>query len=212
DHGGFGGAARFEAWCAAGRWRGSASEAARAIARVSDVLARCGWLRGSIGSDSVYHDRGQAVVVLPATCGFEDAACDADRADNACGTELAIEVVSRRSVAAICEVFAASAQRPRALALQGAPASGLDTALLEIARAARVNGYVPIATGLDPRLAALAADRTQLLIMRSGATDGWTCLLHALLRSTRPHVVLFCGERAADDVEALGLEPCTAES
>src|SRR5262249_30748862 len=117
-----------------------------------------------------------------------------------------------RSVAAICDVFVVPARRPRALALWGSAESGLDTALLDIARAARVNGYVPVAAGLDVRLAALAARRAPFVGVPSPEGQGWRFLLESLMQSARPHVLLFCGDQATCRVETLGIESCTPQS
>jgi len=213
DYGVFGQERRFEAWRAATRWGGSAAEAGDAASRVAQLLARRGLTSGALGAESVWEDRRRPVVIPHEASGYEEGDSRIERMDDPAGGELlAVEIVARRSVLAICDVFGVPARRPRALALWGSAGSGLDTALLDIARAARVNGYVPVASGLDPRIAALAAGRTRLLIARSDAAEGWISLLQCLMGSARPHVLLFCGEESAEGVETLGLEPCPTAS
>jgi DNA-binding NtrC family response regulator len=213
DYGAFGQGMRFEVWRAAARWRGRRTDAAVAAAHVSQLLAGCGLTHGVVGADSVWDDTRRPVVIPDEMSGLEAEDRRAERMPAAHpGASLAIEIVSRRSVAAVADVFTVSARRPRALGLWGVAGSGLETALLDVVRAARVNGYVPTASDLDPRLAVLAGGRTRLLIVRSQPGDAWTQLLEALMRSSRPHILLFCGEQAVEGVESLGLEPCNPES
>jgi len=213
DYGALGSRTCFEAWRVAGRWRGPAADAVDAAGRVSQLLMRCGLTRGDAGAASVWEDGRWPVVIPHEASGFEtEDACSDATGELAGGAPLAIEIIARRSVAAICEVFAVPTRCPRALALWGSAESGLDTALLDIARAARVNGYVPVAAGLDARLATLAAGRTRLLIARSDVTDGWMMLLESLMQSARPHVLLFCGGQAIPGIETLGIEPCSLAS
>jgi DNA-binding NtrC family response regulator/tetratricopeptide (TPR) repeat protein len=213
DYGVFGQGTRFEAWRATAPWRGSRTAAAVAAARVSTLMAGCGLTSAALSGDSVWEDMRRPVVIPDETSGLEAELGPAEQMHEAYGSDsLAIEIVGRQSVVAISDGFAVPARHPGALGLWGPAGSGLDTALLDIARAARVNGYLPIASDVDPRLAALAGGRTQLLIVRSEPRNGWTQWLHAVMRSPRPHRVLFCGVQAVDGVETLGLEPCPPES
>src|SRR5205814_2031387 len=100
----------------------------------------------------------------------------------------------------VAELFGnsiAAGRQCRAVAMLGGPGSGRHTALLELARSARLGGYIPIIVDmLRPDTAPLVEGRSLALFVRSNDADGWRSLLRGSLISPRPHiVVLLNGER-----------------
>ena len=89
----------------------------------------------------------------------------------ACG----LMAIARDEVRAIGELFEETAPGPRAIAMWGPPGIGLRAAMHDLARAARMHGFVPLMTspstslstlaaGLDDRLADLLHGRSLLLL------------------------------------------------
>jgi DNA-binding NtrC family response regulator/tetratricopeptide (TPR) repeat protein len=101
-----------------------------------------------------------------------------------------VQLIGRPSVAAIAEMLRADyAQRPRAAALWGPRGAGLDTAVLVLAREARLRGFVPIdASAVTPRSLAGIAGRSLFVIARAASKQSSCAFVQAALRSPRPHL------------------------
>jgi DNA-binding NtrC family response regulator len=207
DFGPLGETQRFEAWRAEGVWQGSRDTARRAC-ELSNAFLRAADLSTAaepmIGSWS-----GRAVVVPDHAAGLEresaGTAITAGHPD-VCG----LETIARPAVAAIAEVLGdGSRVEPSALAIWGAPGSGLSCAVRDIARLARLNGLVPIdATIPHAAIWSLVSGRSLLVIDRSDdGASGWRRLLDAGVRCARSHLLLIVAAAEVRRVHSLRLEP-----
>jgi DNA-binding NtrC family response regulator/tetratricopeptide (TPR) repeat protein len=127
---------------------------------------------------------------------------------------LDLTLIDRRGVAALAELFDATADcRPRAVSLFGPPGAGKTTAIGELARAARLNGFVPVSAALltFPLTEALAG-RTLFVIDDDSQGSGWAALMTWTMRSPRPHVVLFTGVEEMPSAQGVALERLPVEA
>ena len=213
DYGALGGAQRFEAWRCGGAWQGPRPDAERAVRRAEAFLAASGLGSGPLSVADVRAHDGRAVVLPPPSCGYmatAGAVLEPVEHLDACG----IASVSRRAVSAVAEVLADSAfHRPRIVAICGPPGAGLRTAAAVLARAARLNGVVPMACPVDdPRILTLTEDRSVLLIDRAGDAGGWRSLLDRTMSTPRAHVLLRVVARPPAEVRSVTLDPVPVEA
>src|SRR5207248_5537021 len=81
-------------------------------------------------------------------------------------------LIDRPAVAALSEMFVAvSDRRPRVAAIWGPSGSGLDTAVLTLARAARLHGFVPVDARCLDTYRPFVADRSLFIIERRQLDD-----------------------------------------
>jgi DNA-binding NtrC family response regulator len=214
DYGQFGGAQRFEAWRSGGPWTGAKIAAQRARDRCESFLRSNGVAVGG-GFTIARSWDGRPVVIPDARSGSPANDAPAPEAREAA---LAIEscgmaVLGRSQLTAVAELFADQCRATlRAVALWGPPGSGLETAIAQLARAARLNGFVPVDVRLVSHLRPLLSGRTLCLIDRSGGAGGWRDAADAVLRSARPHVVLFTGRTEVPHVPGIGLERLSVDA
>ena len=94
--------------------------------------------------------------------------------------------------------------------LWGPAGSGKTIVALELARIARTNGFIPVASGLlESPYADVWEGRSLFIIARDVVPSAWSIALQSMLRSPRPHVVLVTGEmdyRAVDGVQLTRLD------
>ena len=210
DYGLVGEMRRFEAWRGGPPWQGGSAAAAQAVGRAASFLRANALSEGTLSMHAVRSRGGRAIVVPAGDAGYDAAPASApgDLTRAACGLAFA----NRRAVAAVAELFTQPGPwRARAVALWAAPGGGLGTAIEDLARTARLNGYVPLAS----RLAAsgvleLLAGRSLFLIDRVGGAGAWRGLLDIALRSPGPHVLLLAGREEIPHVPGLPLEPLAA--
>ena len=200
DYGPIGETRRFEAWqCGLSQSGGSAKDASRTACSAAAFLRACGLTASENGAamrvaDTADRDSPARLVAIP---GAEDGyPCEAPVSlergfplEN-CG----IVCVERRAVAAAAELFEVHGAVPlqaQVLCLWGPEGSGKTTALLDLARIARRNGFVPISARLlGLPLGAVCTGRAAFLIDDDGAT--WRRgLVDAAIRSPQAHVVVF---------------------
>jgi transcriptional regulator with GAF, ATPase, and Fis domain len=204
DYGSLGQAHRFEAWSAAGRWRGSAGQATLVANRARAFLRRIGLSAGDC-ANRVFDLRGVAAVVPASDAGYATSADSADFGE-APGVALGIVLVDRPGVAALREIVRnVDDRRPRIACLWGCSGSGVSTALLTMAREARLNALIPIDVQDLHTHAPLVAGRSVFVIDRSPAVH-LTTLVQAALAATAAHVHLIAGgvERRGIDSVPLG--------
>ena len=126
--------------------------------------------------------------------------------------------IPRDEARAIGELFEDTAAGPRAIAMWGPAGIGLRAAMCELARAARMHGFVPVMAAMaatasrDGRLADLLHGRSVLLLCPADASTRWTPLLEWSLRSPRAHVSLFVGRREVPGIEGVALKRVPAEA
>ncbi len=204
---------RFEAWHCGAQWTGarddieSVSETATAFLRAAGM---------SVGTDlggAVHHGPCGPVVVPDTGTGYPNGS------DEPVGLSLlikgrALSLIPRPAVAALGEMAEhGDRTRSRIAVLWGPAGSGKAVAVQELARIARINGFVPIASRL---LEAPYADLWQgrsLFIMAAGDTaSAWSAALQSALRSPRPHVVLIVRESEQRGVDGVRLAPVDADT
>lgn len=207
DYGPLGEGRRFEAWRSDGPWRGSAHERDCTRKHVEQLFRATGW---SLGLDSaVRHVSGRAIVLPDARSGFDEERTGGSRLENRGELLIAgLIEIGRQSVALVAEIFSDPVyRRSRTVAICGPPGSGRDTALLTLARAARLSGFVPVAAErLRPGVHTVLEGRSVALLIRSDFSEGWRALLHLTLVSRKPHVTLFAGSSPPRGVRGIRLE------
>src|SRR5262249_42944819 len=103
-------------------------------------------------------------------------------------------------------------RRPRVVSLWGPPGSGRTTAIHVIARASRTQGVVPIDTRVAGIYGSLFAQRTVLVIDRTGGRSGVDAWLRTLTRLSRPHVCLLVRDEEAPGVDGIALERLSVDA
>src|SRR6185436_544801 len=117
----------------------------------------------------------------------------------------ALAVIERPAVASLAEMFhAAAGSRPHLTALWGPPGSGKSTVVRQLARIARLNGFVPVAARLvNSRYSWLWHGRSVFVIDDGRGGHAWSALLDTTTRNPQPHVLMIAGtseEKALDGV------------
>ena len=209
DFGPFGEGRRYEAWRCDGLWRGSRHESVCMRRRVHEVFRAMKW-SGALGAEAVRQLSGHAIVLPCATAGYEaeDVAVSRTRAMRSVVSVLGVTEVMRESVRTLAEIFSDRFDRRcRAVSLCGSPGSGRDTAVMSLARAARLGGYVPVGSRmLRPDLNAILDGRSVALLIRSDFLSGWRAFVHLALVSRKPHIAVFVGANRPRGVNGLTLE------
>ncbi len=129
---------------------------------------------------------------------------------DACG----IVLVRRPAVAAVAELFEATDDcRPRIVSLCGPTGAGKTIAIGELARAARLNGMVPVSTAvLTSPIAAALRGRTLFVIEDDSRGRGWPALVNWAMYSPRPHIILFAGNEDIPAGHGLVLDRVSADA
>jgi DNA-binding NtrC family response regulator/tetratricopeptide (TPR) repeat protein len=212
DYGAVGESKRFEAWRCGERWRGPSGEAEARCARASTVLHACGLLSGSLTPTSVRSSRSGPVVLPVAEAGYPSPCPDEELRDLRLD-DRAISALPRRAVAAMSELFERSCgTRPHVAALWGPAGAGTRTVIDDLARMARLSGFVPVAAHVLPAFSDRLRGRSLFVIDAEGRRFGWSVLLGAALASPRPHVLLFVGREEVPGVDGIALEPFTIDA
>ncbi len=210
DYGLVGQAMRFEAWRCGERWRGSRRAASGALAQVTIFLHAIGTADGAISLDDIRTDAGRPVLLPRSATGYDGGAGGPADDLSSCG----ITIVERPSVKAVAEILA-SANGPAlpAVMLGAVAGAGGSVAIHQLARVARLQGFVPMALQLDAvRPIELLDDRSLCMIDRLGGSSAWRSLLDRLLISPRPHMLLSVGAHTLPKVRCLHLERVPEES
>ncbi len=218
DFGAYGEMRRFEAWRCGAAWRGAPGEAEGAQRTATVFLEGSGLTTGHLAPGSVHAHNGRPVVVPDGCCGYDISGFSRIVPLADCG----IHLVCRPAVTAGAELFAQpSDARPRALALWGPPGAGVRSAMQQLARAARLQGFVPVwLPMLNPATAPAVAQavvkmldgRSLCLIVDSGPVAGWRGLVEWSLGHPHGHVVLFAGRQEVPHVDGLALDRVEAEA
>lgn len=213
DYGPFGESQRFEAWRCGRPWAGGAEGAECAVRHVNAFLLACGRSGVERIDADVREHGGRPVVVVSPSAGYP-----AETGPQVLPLEAhGLSIVSRRSVAALTENLGlAGVPRAQVLGLAGAAGAGVTTAIRAVARAARMEGLVPVRLGqpIDDAVADRLHARSLLLIdERIGARDErWKGLLEWTLRSAGTHVLLAVSTLDDAGPECVRLEPIGPEA
>jgi transcriptional regulator with PAS, ATPase and Fis domain len=200
DYGGLGESQRFEAWRCAGPPCPASSKEAEAVARTAAAFFdACGltWSGESGGGVRCVEIRraGPRLVVKPdAGAGYPcvvGAGPEASFPLDNCG----IIAVERRAVSALAELFEEPWSRrgrgPQIVGVWGPPESGKTTAVYDLARTARLKGFVPMNVRLLATPFADVISGRSIFLIDEESPAGWPRgLLDTVMRSPRAHVVV----------------------
>src|SRR6266853_1363176 len=117
----------------------------------------------------------------------------------------------RRGVRAVAELFDLYSRQPQIVRICGARGSGKTTTAVQLARVARMQGYIPFSARLLDTLFVEALEGRSALIIDDDAT-GANGLLDVALRSPRRHILLTTSREATHGPSAItlrGLPPAT---
>jgi DNA-binding NtrC family response regulator len=205
DYGAIGEGQRFEAWRCGSPWTGAPAQAEQAVERAAAFLRACGLTTGGLSVDAVRCAPSGAVVLPDSATGYvEDGVPRADSGSVALDT-CGLVIGERRVAPALAELFdSTGGMQPRIAAIWGPPGAGTSTVVADVARVARLNGFVPLAVPLDVCSRLLRGRR--LFLIATQASTGWRNLLDASLRSPRAHVLLFAGVEEVPRVDGIALE------
>jgi DNA-binding NtrC family response regulator/tetratricopeptide (TPR) repeat protein len=211
DFGLVGETSRFEAWACGPAWSGSAQAAMSACADAYAFLSAAGLSTGASTLDAVHTGAEGGGVVLPAAgTGYPQLV--ETSVDTMPLTKRGLHVIERPALAALVEMFDATGARPHVASLWGPSGSGKGKATLDVARAARTRGFVPVAARLiGTRYADLWRGRS-LLVIGGGHEQGWSALLDTALADAQPHMLLIVGETECRHVDGVRLARVSADA
>jgi len=209
DYGLIGPSTRFEAWRCAEPWAGSSRVATATVARAALFLRAIGASAG-VSLTDLRSDSGHPVLLPGSATGYESAQASPTSIDDAavCG----LLTIERPSVAAVLEMLAtATGSAPVAIALGAIDGAGGSVAIQQLARAARIHGFVPLSNVVPVQGLAALDGRTVCLIDRRGGDGVWGQLLDRLIIAPRPHVLISIGAHVLPGARRLHLERIPAE-
>ena len=203
DFGLVGAFSRFEAW-GCGDAVSARSAGTSAHASAARWFRACGRSSGEWQSNSGrWSSDGREVWLPDAGTGYPEEASDPEMllpiADRG------LQIVERPVVGVLAEMFQAVDARSSVSILWGAAGTGKRLIVGELARIARVNGFVPVAAALiSSRLSELWSGRS-LFVIADGAAEGvWRAFLNASLKDAQRHVLLLVGEREHRSIGGVG--------
>jgi DNA-binding NtrC family response regulator len=212
DYGLFGPTSRFEAWRCAGRWYGDERPAERALSYATRFLRAIDGDSQPFSIEDVRLD-GRWPVVLPGPHIRGDAAAVVPASADT-PLECGITIVDRPSIGAIEEILRGNeSARAAVLLLRTSDAVGASVAVQQIARAARLHGFIPLAADrVDRQSVDLLSGRTLCLIDRGGGRHAWQSLVTRTLATPKPHLLVSIGPHRVPCAATLHLEPLSAEA
>jgi DNA-binding NtrC family response regulator/tetratricopeptide (TPR) repeat protein len=211
DYGAIGDAQRFEAWRCGSPWTGVRAQAEQVVRRAAAFLRGCGLTPGGLSVDAVRCSPDGAVVLPDSEAGYVDEGGPSVDAASVALDTCGFVIQARRLAPALAELFdGTGGMQPRIAAVWGPPGAGTSTIVADVARVARLNGFVPVGVPLDAFSRVLRG--RSLFLIADAAAAGWKSLLHASLQSPRPHVLLFAGVDEIPSVDGIALERMSAET
>jgi len=205
DFGMVGETSRFEAWRCTEIWQGSPDIARAVRERAARFFRSNALITQHVAHACVYSAETRAVVLPDTGTGYRspiDPPREAVSLDT-CG----MTVIARPIVAVLAEMFRAPCgDRPHVTALIGPAGSGRTTIVGELARTARQQGFVPIASPLvGSRFAEVCRGRS-LFIIHRGTSNGFSPFLRAMTTTPQPHVLLLAGDDEVRGVDTVAVE------
>jgi two-component system, NtrC family, response regulator AtoC len=190
DYGLIGEAKRFEAWRCSGPWCGADAAATAVSHAAASFLEACG-LTADWNDRGAVHRFGSRPIVVPAPgTGYPIAptiaVCTTPVSVGNCG----VLCVERSATSAVVELFELHDTLPQVVGICGAPGAGKTTMVRQLARAARLQGYVPLNAQLLDTPFAEALDGRSALIIDDDALTGVRSLVEVAMRSPRRHILL----------------------
>ena len=118
-----------------------------------------------------------------------------------------ITIVEPPAVAALADMFeTVGGGRPHVAALWGPAGSGKQVVATELARIARMKGFVPVAARLiASRQAGLWRGRSLFVIADSADEGTWPAFLSVAMTDPRPHVLLLVGETECRSIDSVAV-------
>jgi DNA-binding NtrC family response regulator len=190
DYGLVGEGRRFEAWRCAERWHGN-DVASDGVARAAQLfLTACELTIDGTHAGAVYRAGPRPAIVPGPESGYaiprNGAVADSQPAIENCG----VLCIERPSTGAIVELLDQYDSMPHVVGICGVAGAGKTTTVRQLARAARLRGYVPLSARLLATPFADALDGRSALIIDDDALVGVQSLLDVAMRSPRRHVLL----------------------
>ncbi|HEY2150236.1 MAG TPA: sigma-54 dependent transcriptional regulator [Vicinamibacterales bacterium] len=206
DYGPIGESSRFEAWSSNGAWQGAPAAAVVAFDEVRRVFGAVGLSLGGSPASVRTGNRGEVRLLPDPETGYPSEV--SEPIDELSLRQRGMAVIDRAVVAAIAEMFEGPPNhRLHATALWGSRGSGKGLAVRELARLARLRGFVPVtARFVTSRFARLWSDRSLFVIEDGPPQDAWPAILHATLSVSQPHAVLVVGLEEAAGIHGVGLD------
>jgi DNA-binding NtrC family response regulator/tetratricopeptide (TPR) repeat protein len=225
DYGAVGESQRFEAWRCSGPCCAASSKESDAVIRAAtSFLQACGLTTGlereSGRRRQEVHRVGARLVVRPdADAGYPRNAVGGAPPDEDepfplenCG----ILGVDRHAVSVLSELFEEPRWRQQGgaqiVGIWGPEGSGKTTLLHDLARAARLKGFVPLNVRLLTSTLADAADGRSVFLIDDERSAWPRGLLDTAMKSPRAHVVVFTSRQDIRGVAGVGLPRLSAES
>jgi DNA-binding NtrC family response regulator/tetratricopeptide (TPR) repeat protein len=211
DYGLAGESSRFEAW-GCGGVSGSRDDREAIQSRATGWLRGCGLSIGSPQSDAVRSGDAGSLVWLPDS-GTGYPVAPGDPIDAIPVDDRGLQIVEQSALPILAEMFHAGGARPRTSALWGAPGSGRRIIAGELARIARVSGFVPVAASLiGSRQEPLWSGRSLFVIADAGDERVWQTFVRAAMTEARPHVLLVIGEQECRSIDGVGVAALPADA
>jgi DNA-binding NtrC family response regulator len=210
DYGVIGTAKRFEAWRCGAAWKGGGAEADAAAHLAVTFLRACGLAVGRVRPESVRESSDRPVILPDDAAGYQDdVAMQKPRGQSGLSLEACgLSLQPRRAVAILSELFdLEEVGRPRVAALWGPRGAGKSTAAIELARTARLHGFVPVAVRLLTSTVYVdALEGRSLFLIDDESAGGWPALLEMSRRSPRSHVLLLLDRHDIAAVDSVALD------
>jgi len=206
--------ARFEAWGCGPRFRESADHARAIHARATAFLRATNATIDAPALDAVRTSHFGTGIWLPgAGSGYPSGVADPPIVPLPI-VEHGVRTIDRPAVTALSEMFRAPAgPRPQIASLWGPPQSGKREVLRALARAARLQGFVPVAAHLlDSTYGELWQGRSLLVLALDSPRWPWTEFLRTSLTIALPHVLIVAGETEVGGVEGVPLRAVAADA
>ena len=211
DYGLIGPITRFEAWRCGERWTGSSRIAAATLAHAAMFLHATGASDRNLSPADLRNDAGRPVLLPPATTGYESADARHTSIDDA--AVFGLTTIERPSVRAVVEVLAtANGPAPVAIAVGAIEGSGSSVTIHQLARVARLHGFVPLSNVVPFSWLEALDGRTVCLIDRRGGNAVWELLLDRVLIAPKPHVLISIGINLLPGARRVHLERIPADA
>jgi DNA-binding NtrC family response regulator/tetratricopeptide (TPR) repeat protein len=208
DFGLVGETSRFEAWVCGTPFVGSREQVRSIAAAASRFFQFAGMTMDSRMAPAIHEGPTGPVFVPGDGTGYPDGS-SVPKPEDLLVADCGLRTASRPALATLSEMFQnGEIRRPHVAVVWGLRGSGRATVAMELARIARINGFVPVAACLlDEGYEALLAGRTLFVIAGDAGRDAWDARLRTAIRSPRAHVFLLLSEHESRVADSIRLAP-----
>jgi hypothetical protein len=214
DFGALGSSRRFEAWQCGFSEHSRVYTGGKAVEQANRFFRACALTDGVNAPAGLLGRKRSAVVIPASTAGYpmdthEPSARSLALSPRACG----MRWIERPAIAAIADIFGGVIGcRPRIVTLFGPSGCGKTSGVLEIARAARLNGFIPVDIAIVRLLPpSLLRNRSLCLLDDGAACNRWSVLAAVANTAARPHVLIVAAAEEAGSFGHVRLEPLSPE-